>query len=117
MTDSEVNKIIAEFMGIEIQGVYGEEGRGDLYFDVGEDDIIKQAIWTKSLDALVPVWERLELEAWLSRQSTYGKDIEYHCKLHFEFGQGRDGEYWCDQKETIQLAAAHATAKAILELK
>ena len=57
MNDNEVNKIIAEFYydGHEFEMIF----EGLIYFvDVSE---FQQPLYTKSLDALVPVFDKLEI--------------------------------------------------------
>lgn len=116
MDDQEVNKIIAEFMGRKTVVV------GDNIYFLNEsffhgsplkkrdkpvngtiESLGKEVIYTESLDALVPVWGKLQTEK-----------IELE---HFE------GTFYCqllksnDCGLTMQQAAAHATALAIKELE
>jgi hypothetical protein len=100
MTDQEVNKIIAEFMGREIVK------RGYCWFLL---DCMCEltSVYTESLDALVPAWEKLKL-----RQIKIGDSFGIEqCTLF----KGIETGVWSDG-ETIQQAAAHATAKAIQEI-
>ncbi len=100
MTDQEVNKTIAEFMGyetpyagvIEVDGIYGAE--------------LIEGYYTKSLDALVPVWKKLNCGIQILPQGN-----GYSCVVL----DGTDNKW--DQAATIQQAASQATAKAILELQ
>lgn len=102
MTTKEANIIIAEFMGEE-HYYYLHPRYGGATTD-GEYDICI----SDSLDALVPVWEKLK-------------------SFNLEFGTNVNSEYLCfydtDRMNvgvsghTIQEAAALATAKAIQELK
>ena len=114
MNDNEVNKIIAEFM--EWYYLYGNWIK-----PVGiHTNITRINCFTKSLDALVPVWEKLKLinpeidfKIW-SHCDGYGFSIEGLSGVISKDGWGcidmaSDGE-------TIQQAAAHTTCKAILEL-
>lgn len=110
MESSEADKIIAEFMGFEFR--YGEQGFYPVYTDGNLVPTISRAgpEYTSSLDALVPVWEKLETKGkytdvnfWRQRGKKY-----VFCNLCFSIKV---------ESETIQQAAAIATAKAILELK
>lgn len=100
MNDNEVNKVIAEFMG----------NLNAVPVNINELSDRQKKIflpYSHSLDALVPVWEKLRtnknirIDFWTSKN-------EYHCKLY--------PDIWVSSK-TFQQAAAHATAKIILELK
>lgn len=103
MTDNEVNKIIAEFMGWEII----HDGNA-LSIDGGWSHLP-----CHSLDTLVPVWEKLGLEIGLHQSE----------KLWFAFCWKKDAtdetkkEFMGKWSDMPQQTAAHATAKAILELK
>ena len=97
MTDDDVNKAIGKFMGYDVIRCLPQ------YDDMPTAcrKNIKQ--YTKSLDALVPVWKKLggeHIQLWSNIcESTVGTN-----EKHEGFG------------ETIQQAAAHATYKCILEL-
>lgn len=90
MTDNEANKIIAAFMGHDILECY------DPNF----------GFYTASLNALIPVWKKLEsfsiFEIKLSKKT---------CSLH----NLNRGERYIElfNSRTLQQSAAHATAKAI----
>jgi hypothetical protein len=105
MSDNEVNKIIAEFMGFEYSHglILLRNKEGAIWL---EDD----ADYVSSLDALVPVWERLG-----NVEYELKKDNErFTCALcNYTTGFVVIESYY----KTIQQAAAHATAKAILELQ
>jgi len=97
--DIECNRIIAEFMGddriICPSCRYGGYDYKDLY--------------TRSLDALVPVWIKLNIVPEFFSNWLDWHEVECyieHNKLYFN-----------SEKPTYQQAAAHATAKAIQELK
>jgi len=103
MTDKEVNEILAKFEFntdflinddcLEFYYTYGGyEGRKPLY--------------TKSLDSLIDVWEKLSHSMLL-----------YHGALNGFRVESPFGEVCNDITDTIQQAAAHATAYSILELK
>ena len=99
MTNQEVNKIIAEFMGFE---TYGD----GMYIADNADD--KE--YTDSLDALVPVWEKRNeySKAWAKQTRMLGIWSHWHRLIMKEILLNPELSY-------IE-AAAHATAKAILEL-
>jgi len=110
MTNEEVNKIIAEFMGSRLETVTSWDKKQPYCRLVDHNGSFKE-VYTKSLDALVPVWEKLESDIIHLCMSTYSDaraagfyDSLYGCE-HFS------------KKPTIQQAAAHATAKAITELE
>jgi len=107
MDDIKINKIIAEFVG--------DDG-----FCFGQGGSLPK-LFTKSLDALIPVWEKLRNSGvWLNviGNRSYNhfalfsdKPIEEYSPFYpFYFYESLD-------KPTIQQAAAHSTAKAILELE
>jgi hypothetical protein len=108
MTDEEVNKIIAEYMGSNIIGEHECKDCGNILLsdlNYRDGSIWGMIRYTESLDALVPVWEKL-------RDSF---DIYYeHRYREFDLGLGRSTS--SSIGNTIQQAAAHATAKAIQEL-
>jgi hypothetical protein len=102
LTDEIVNKGIAEFMG-------GFLDKHD------EDYVLTVMPYTESLDALVPVWEKLE---------AYKLDFEYEAydKIGWFLDLTSREKYFKDTREdplhlSIQQAAAYATYKAIKELK
>ena len=104
MTNNEVNKIISEYVG------YGHE------FVVIEDKYLNrgEASFTESLDALIPVWEKLNKHVIveLCRHKAEG----YHCCYFRDLDNPMvDDIYEHTFDKTIQEAAAHATARAILE--
>lgn len=89
MEPQEANKIIAEYMGVSLETF--------LTYNLKS--------YSKSLDAIVPVWEKLEIR--MSLDMNYRDMSPWACVCVYEiaaFG------------ETIQEAAAIATAKAILEI-
>lgn len=107
MTPKEADKIIAEFMGFEF--AYGEQGYTPIYCEgIVSPDISRAGpSYSGSLDALVPVWEKMKADKILFDRraevfyvDTYGTKIAYAGDRLF-----------------IEPAAAIATAKAILELK
>ena len=101
MSLEEADKIIAEFMGMYIVGEYIHEkdDRGEYCHHV---------VYSKSLDALVPVWEKLEEIGEL--------DFERDSKKWY-FGIDLPIGYEYGEHKSLQQAAAIATAKAIRSLK
>ena len=117
MTDQEANKIIAEFMGYKYIETYTHEIIKEPLLVLEKDlEIYHKPCFTDSLDALVPVWKKLvDLPFFDMLMSgdvvKYGANFKAFKEL-IERNQGHSG--WHD---TIQQAAAHATAKAINELQ
>lgn len=109
MTPQEANRIIAEFMGS-----YFDHSNGiTTYYSQGEQYAAR--LYSKSLDALVPVWEKLKgfyngsIDLMLAPSDKPFANIDYFVDKHC---------YSCNSYgDTIQEAAAIATAKAIQELK
>jgi hypothetical protein len=91
MNDNEVNKIIAEYMGLPPLEV---------------DITVWYSNYTRSLDALVEVWEKIG-EKFLCRMLITFKFKE----VAFNYGS------FVTSGNTVQQAAAHATAKAIVALQ
>ncbi len=104
MSDYEVNKIIAEYMGVEPLErtcFFSDKKIRDYFAN------IQGELYTSSLDALVPVWEKLPCSI-----NVY--HLNGNCSVTTPFDQvilDRDGI------NTIQQTSAYATAKAILKLK
>ena len=97
MSNEEVDKIIAEFMGRSIVK------RGHYWFLL---DCMGElcSTYIKSLDSLVSVWEKLSVEF------SY---VDGHFNIHRD---NHENDIICTvfhYQKTIQEAAAHATAKAI----
>ena len=104
MNDEEVNKVIAEYMEFDGE-VCVVEGYCFLVrnnANAWEEDSLG-APYTKSLDTLVPVWKNLDLFIFTIHPRSNEADVDYHD--------------YRTEGQTIQQAAAYATAKAILELK
>lgn len=113
LTDSQVNKIIAEYMGekrflryleaLEAHAALSNEDQQVLTKECLElvryVDQLPRSKYTESLDSLVPVWEKLNKIP-----------KEFRADLHWD----NDINTY---PEKMTYAAAHATAKAILELK
>jgi hypothetical protein len=105
MTNNEVNKVIAKYMGYTFRSTYS----GELYIE--DESTARFKAYTNSLDALVPVWEKMDIPNILEM------DIRNHTQPVFAYRVYADLAYTHHHEaKTIQEAAAHATAKAILEL-
>lgn len=116
-TAEQADKIIAEFMGFEF--AYGEQGYFPVYLSNKNGDYVDPSIsragprYSKSLDALVPVWEKLGIG-----EFTYNyRYTTFHLHTNERTVRDRVGGNCDDSSLVIQQAAAIATAKAILELK
>lgn len=132
MTNEEVNKIIAEYMGLThyvlpvLQSFSisftKDNSKDDVklsndgFYFVAEGEHpsshktihCRNMLYCKSLDSLIPVWERAVLEI---HNTNWHDQKEWQVVL-FKRGYRFD---WSRAK-TIQEAAAHATAKAIMAL-
>jgi len=115
MTNNEVNKIISKYMGYTFRSTYS----GELYIE--DESTARFKAYTDSLDSLVPVWERLKEDGvWINKMG----NRNYNHFGFFSEKQGKDytpfdsfNFYESLHTATIQEAAAHATARAILELE
>ena len=77
MTDLEVNKIIAEYMGSDMR--IDESRPGKLKDALGRD---AGYVFTKSLDSLIPVWEKLNCCPDISYDYGSSGDVKiYFCEL------------------------------------
>lgn len=113
MKHGEINKIISEFMGYYFTSYDSElkECYGFLKNESPEnEDIIP--CYTESLDALVPVWKKLNM---------YRMVFEYEC--YDNIGWFTDLGDFTDIREshddisfTLQESAAYSTAKVIKKL-
>lgn len=115
LNDNEVNKVIAEFMG---QIIINHDG--DLYIDNSTIPMYRDRVYTESLDTLVQVFEKLKVvpkfshrDEFEANEPTISIDGQWRCHVYEKF---YIDSYWGDG-ETIQQAAAYATAKAIMELQ
>lgn len=99
MTKEEANKIIAEFMGAFTEYPTSVCEFGEVQFEYD------YPLYSKSLDELVPVWEKLEFLLiscdWI--------DNKYIFTIH-------TNKNISNKSSTIQEAACIATAKSIKEL-
>jgi len=110
MSNEEVTKIITEYMGgMVLEGVIS-------FPELRPLNLKPLGFYTNSLDALVPVWEKLQARPMFEYDHSplQNKMMEF-C----EVSDNSDGElpYGYGSGKTIQEAAAHATAKAIKSLK
>ena len=104
MTNEEVNKIIAEFMGYCIRRC------GSIHIDENCEGVD----FCYSLDLLVPVWEKLKVRDLKFLFNNYAKN---KCFIGLEVIEGSAiSSSSEDPKLGIQEAAAHATAKAIVSI-
>ena len=110
MTDEEVNKVIAEFMGWKY---HAEHDPSPVFtHEIYSEKQSSYFKFTKSLDALVPVWKKLGWDKWCFE--IHGR-IEGFQQVNY---MKEDTQLsFTTEKLTIQQAAAHATAKAIKELE
>jgi len=118
----EANKIIAEYMGEEL---YHRGIDGTLFALVDKSHKVNnhypsKPIYSRSLDALVPVWHKME------KDNNYGGICIYSCIIGKEEtftvssnlireagGFKADSHEYDEGSSTLQEAAALATAKAI----
>lgn len=91
MNIKEGNKLIGEFMG------YTTRAKSIIGTEI---ELLGVPEYHLSLDALIPVWEKLE---WLDDYEEFFRDMSFDIEA--------------DRSETIQEAAFIVTAQAILELK
>lgn len=101
--NEEVNKIIAEYMGLEIEF----DEKINQYISPTLDRWWHPLSYTSSLDSLIPVWEKLTTSTsiqmyMLSNIATFRTPFSYVDTSTHDL--------------TITEAAAHATAKCIMEL-
>lgn len=117
MTNNEVNKIISEYTGAVIEHVDS--------WDKGEFSRIitnggsYQKLYTESLDALVPVWNRLKLQdCHIIGIHLFPRSYKANANIKdvIDLYNTNESVSIVSNDESIQEAAAHATAKAILAL-
>lgn len=112
------DRVIAQFMNCRIwfdpQNYLDETSRA-IFCNETEERV--SDLYSKSLDALVPVWQELDDNMIIPFAITLMGD--YLGKPTFEFNEKNFlDEYIPDQTgETVQQAAAIATAKAILAMR
>jgi hypothetical protein len=114
MNNEEANRVIAEYMGAVFYDTH--DPSPILILDGYEIPINGFNKYTKSLDTLVPVWEKARISNVCQFDfNRIGNNYEF---LIFQDRPDKDyGNQWYAKEPTLQQAAAHATAKAILELK
>ena len=106
MGKNEANKIIAEYMGLGIDVTNGDVIE---FIDPMNGLHGRLEKFSNSLDALVPVWDKLSPYYGVEHWRDAGL---YSCKIsHLTTGYSIS-----HRKESVQEAATVATAKAILEL-
>lgn len=113
--EKEINRGIADYCGLETDG----EVMGSAICVVrnrdGEPNYI--TAYTRSLDSLVPVWEKLGLYPCFTHRRCLNSEIftvnGYVCELFNVDGDAIS----CESEKTIQLAAALSTYKAIKALE
>lgn len=118
MTDQEVNKVIAKFMGLKNVkfSVFGT-----MYQKGNNSNHVFDFKYTESLDALVPVWEKIKLTRGGIDEFVIDLDKNrygygFWMRTLYDYGS-EDIEFLTKGKNSVQQAAAHATSKAILELE
>ena len=107
--EQEINKVIAEFMG------WSEDATTAVPTNEGSETIIigKNEIptkFTRSLDVLIPAWEKLNCFPVFDKMGTM-----YSCEMVKDWSGGMHFDNAVS--ESIQLAAATATYKAIKALE
>lgn len=116
LTNLQVNTIIGEYMCIaDIRETFDNFlGREICYTPIKDEvlgNIVQEIRYTRSLDALIPVWKKLNANfyhSWIYGNSLFTVEVYNYDTVISE-------KY--DEKDSISEAAAHATAKCILELK
>lgn len=107
MTNNEINKIIAEYMNLEIEF----DEKIEQYITPSRDRWWSPVMFCNSLDSLVPVWEKLGDVGFNMNFSKRKIDSLWEAHTNECMIRG-----WWIRCETIQQAAARATAKVIQEL-
>jgi hypothetical protein len=120
MNNEEVNRIIAEFMGGEYITMDTPHIQGTMCYFKDDNCYKSLDYYVSSLDALVPVLEKLENfdsgDLFIERiENQLDMNHQYRGFLNYF---NTEGDYVCSycDRDTRQEAAAHATAKAIKEL-
>ena len=113
MDNNEINKVIAEYMDIP----YCPCNDG---IDVIAHDLHPK--YTNSLDALVPVWDKLYEDDCYIYEHTFTLNHDDTYSFYFRgFSDELDGELSVQRNrvigKTLPLAASHATAMVIIQLK
>lgn len=130
MSEEEINRIIAGFMGGVLEKGCYQIGMGFInngpfeYYNFGEDERVgvHDLNYTQSLDAMIPVWEKLinefgintpRLNIGSSSSKTNLTTIEKQTGF---YPNEESSRCWRSNEGSIHLTAATATAKAIIEL-
>jgi hypothetical protein len=132
MTNNEVNKVIAEYMGEKEYLEYLRLSRMDFDTESLTADLMLWArlnmlyshrkLFTESLDALVPVWDKLYEDDCYIYEHTFTLNHDDTYSFYFRgFSDELDGELSVQRNrvigKTLPLAASHATAMVIIQLK
>lgn len=112
MTEEDVNKVIAEFMGFSILKTYNHSFEG-FYSQDSEREMVTVYFYTESLDSLVPVWKKI-LSCRNGFRESYRLTIFKDSAVADNSQDGIMGNI--QEDKTIQLSAARATAFSIKEL-
>ncbi len=128
MNDEDVNRVIAEYMGIlDVKSEYDQFLKRYITFYEIKDSIIgnvvREVLYTKSLDALVPVWEKMSLtKPFDARFGFWGDGLNFDIIKNVK-GVNHTVASACNYEEGSQITyslpqgAAYATARAIKEMK
>ena len=110
MNNAQVNHIIAKFEYGE--DIWLEDGLIEANY-IGPHFEIAKKPYTESLDSLIPVWEKLNSDQHINIEISTDTMNFFDVKFF-----DSDMKYIVDDEydSTIQQAASHGTAKAILEL-
>lgn len=118
MNDNEVNKIIAEFEYPDAKGILVDSRFVTIWRKDGTE--VAFTVYTHDLNRLVRVWEKLkEKDVYLNKLGNrfYNHFCLFSEKDDSTYSPFKPFNFYESEGDTIQEAAAHATAKAILELK
>lgn len=128
MNDEDVNRIIAEYMGISgVKSKYDSSlQRNITYYEINDsvlNNIIREVLYTRSLDALVPVWEKMSFtEPFDARFGFWGDGLNFDITENisgviFTKASASNYEQGSSTMYTLAQAAAYATAKTIKDIK
>lgn len=105
MDEQEINKTIAEYMRLTIIDEYDEAFPNRLYYHAEDNQVDWIDCYTKSLDALVPVIEKLE-------KFTFEFDLDYNNDNPWQVIMGMERV----ESESPSLALATCCAKVINQI-
>jgi hypothetical protein len=113
LTDEIVNKGLAEFMGLNID--YLKDLINVNKTMIKPQKEVPDKLYTESLDALVPVWEKLKE---CSYPKFHKNEKGFSVSMSVEYFKGYNRVEFVEvyEMKTIQQAAAYATYKAVKEL-